>query len=340
MNHSFNIHIAKEYGIEEAILIENIAFWIKRNLANKKNIHDGQCWVFNSVSAFSEIFPYIKTSKINRVLRGLVKKGVLISGNYNKVKYDRTKWYSISDKKIKKIYEIDFSKCNKNKEKKKLKISKCKIATNIRIRHFSKCKMDLYKSKNGFVHFAKSIWQYAKPIPDIKKVINKVIKKDRLIKKNHQSKNNNNSYEIKNQESNQEIKNNNLDENRKNEIISKFNKFAKKKIIDLSGRIEKVQNLIKQYSYRDLLIAIKRINKSKYLIDNLDFDSLIKPNFFKKVFEGNYDDRVVVTKQTTPKSNKFNNFKQRTDSYSSEQLKDIVLRKTRASLNINKELAI
>lgn len=322
MNHSFNVDIANKYGIEEAILIENMAFWINNNLKKNKNIHDGYCWIFNSAAAFSRQFTYMKTSKINRALKNLVNKGVLLSGNYNKVKYDRTKWYTIIDEDIKKIYKIDFNKeiC------KNLKISKCKIARNNVISHFSKWKMDLYEMQNAFVQNAKWILQNAKPIPNIITYLKTIIYKDRSIKKNNQS--------------NQEMKNDSLDENRKNEIISKFNKFAKKKIIDLNGRIEKVQNLIKQYSYRDLLIAIKRINKSKYLIDNLDFDSLIKPNFFKKVFEGNYDDRAVVTKQTTPKSNKFNNFKQRTDSYSSEQLKDIVLRKTRASLNINKELAI
>lgn len=326
MNHSFNVDIANKYGIEEAILIENMAFWINNNLKKNKNIHDGYCWIFNSAAAFSRQFTYMKTSKINRALKNLVNKGVLLSGNYNKVKYDRTKWYTIIDEDIKKIYKIDFNKeiC------KNLKISKCKIARNNVISHFSKWKMDLYEMQNAFVQNAKWILQNAKPIPNIITYLKTIIYKDRLIKKNNQS--------------NQEMKNDSLDENKKNEIISKFNEFAKKKIIDLSGRIEKVQNLIKQYSYRDLLIAIKRINKSKYLIDNLDFDSLIKPNFFKKVFEGNYDDRAVVTKQTAPKSNKFNNFKQRTDSYSSEQLKDIVLRKTRASsrtsLNINKELAI
>ena len=31
MEHSFDINIAKEYGITEAILLKNIYFWVKKN---------------------------------------------------------------------------------------------------------------------------------------------------------------------------------------------------------------------------------------------------------------------------------------------------------------------
>ena len=38
--HSFNVDIAKKYGIEEAIFINHFAFWIKHNTTNKKNLFD------------------------------------------------------------------------------------------------------------------------------------------------------------------------------------------------------------------------------------------------------------------------------------------------------------
>ena len=38
MEHSFNIELAKEYGILEAILLKNIWFWIEKNRANEKRI--------------------------------------------------------------------------------------------------------------------------------------------------------------------------------------------------------------------------------------------------------------------------------------------------------------
>ena len=42
MNHSFNVEIAKQYGIEKAILLENFFFWVAKNKANNKNIHEGR----------------------------------------------------------------------------------------------------------------------------------------------------------------------------------------------------------------------------------------------------------------------------------------------------------
>ena len=34
MQHSFNVELAKEYGILEAILLNHLWFWIKKNKAN------------------------------------------------------------------------------------------------------------------------------------------------------------------------------------------------------------------------------------------------------------------------------------------------------------------
>ena len=107
MNHAFNIEIAEKFGIHEAILIENIAFWIKKNVSNGSNKHDGLTWVYNSAKAFNELFPYMTKSKINTALRKLEKLEVLKTGVYNKAKYDRTKWYTIISDEVNTIYKIE-----------------------------------------------------------------------------------------------------------------------------------------------------------------------------------------------------------------------------------------
>ena len=83
MNHYFNVEIAKRYGIEEAIIIENLYFWIKKNVANEVNKNDGRYWTYNSAKAFSEIFPYMSARKISRVLASLYEKDAILKGNYN-----------------------------------------------------------------------------------------------------------------------------------------------------------------------------------------------------------------------------------------------------------------
>lgn len=97
MEHSFNIELAKKYGILEAILLKNIWFWIEKNKANEKNFYDGTYWTYNSTRAFNELFPYASESSIKRALKSLQEKGIIKTGNYNKSAYDRTLWYAFTD---------------------------------------------------------------------------------------------------------------------------------------------------------------------------------------------------------------------------------------------------
>ena len=47
-----------------------------------------------------EQFPWITKKSVGDKFRSLEKKGILIVGNFNKLKYDRTKWYSIDYDKL------------------------------------------------------------------------------------------------------------------------------------------------------------------------------------------------------------------------------------------------
>ena len=100
MNHSFNINLAKKYGIEEAILIENFIFWIKKNIANQKHFYDGRYWTYNSAKAMAQLFPYMNDKKIYRIIDNLCKINFLLKGNYNTDPFVKTLWYSFSDEAI------------------------------------------------------------------------------------------------------------------------------------------------------------------------------------------------------------------------------------------------
>ena len=96
MQHSFNVEIAKKYGILEAVLLNHLWFWIKKNKANNTNYFDGNYWTYNSKKAFSELFPYASERQIDYALKKLIDCGLVITGNYNKSSYDRTLWYAIT----------------------------------------------------------------------------------------------------------------------------------------------------------------------------------------------------------------------------------------------------
>jgi hypothetical protein len=97
MNHSFNVEIAIKYGVQEAIIIENIYFWIQKNKANNKHFYDGEYWTYNSVKAFNVIFPYWTERQITKILKKAEDKKLIRTGNYNEKQYDRTKWYTLTE---------------------------------------------------------------------------------------------------------------------------------------------------------------------------------------------------------------------------------------------------
>lgn len=88
---------AMKYGVEIAILLYNLKFWIKKNKANGKNFVEGHYWTYNSYSSFVKLFPFWNIQKIGRLLREMEEKGIIKSANFNKIKSDRSKWYCIID---------------------------------------------------------------------------------------------------------------------------------------------------------------------------------------------------------------------------------------------------
>ena len=95
--HCFEVELAEKYGILEAILLNYFWHWIKKNEANNTHFHDGRYWTYNSVKAFCELFPYASTKMIRNALSKLVNEGLLMTGNYNKLPFDQTKWYAFTE---------------------------------------------------------------------------------------------------------------------------------------------------------------------------------------------------------------------------------------------------
>ena len=98
--HSFNTKIAKKLGMVEAVLLHNIQFWIEKSKANNKHFYKGKYWTYSSAKEFSDFFKYLSQQQITRALKRLVDDGWLIKDNFNTDKFNRTSWYSLSDKFI------------------------------------------------------------------------------------------------------------------------------------------------------------------------------------------------------------------------------------------------
>lgn len=99
--HSFYIEEAEKHGVEKAVILYNLRFWLEKNKANDSNEHDGYYWTYNTAEAFTKLFPYFSKHKVNRLLKQLEADGHVLTGCYNKKGYDRTKWYSLPEFSVK-----------------------------------------------------------------------------------------------------------------------------------------------------------------------------------------------------------------------------------------------
>lgn len=98
MIHVFDTDVAQKYGVNAAIILQNIGYWIKQNEANGTNFYDGRYWTFNSKRAYGELFPYMSKRQIETAFQKLIEDGVIVTGCYNKLAYDRTLWYALTQK--------------------------------------------------------------------------------------------------------------------------------------------------------------------------------------------------------------------------------------------------
>ncbi|MBZ9975512.1 hypothetical protein [Mesorhizobium sp. BR-1-1-10] len=98
MNHSFNIDVAGEIGVEAAIIFENILYWVVKNTANQENVREGVAWVYNSRAAWSELFPYLGEKQIRNALERLLGANLIARDNFSFGSMNRTYWYTLAER--------------------------------------------------------------------------------------------------------------------------------------------------------------------------------------------------------------------------------------------------
>jgi DnaD/phage-associated family protein len=98
MNHGFNVDIAMICGVHGAIIFDHLWFWVQKNKADGRNQIEGRYWTFASCRELQEKFPYMTTRQIQYALKKLIDCGLILTGCFNAKGYDRTTWYTVSDK--------------------------------------------------------------------------------------------------------------------------------------------------------------------------------------------------------------------------------------------------
>lgn len=306
MNHSFNVEIATKYGILEAILLENINFWVTKNKANNVQYYDGHYWTYNSAKALAELFPYASRTTISRALHRLEDERLILSGNYNKSAYDRTIWYTITEECSLLLDGKDVINDGGNtdldnaqdeqsitqNEQSIVQNEKC-ITQNDNI-HCPECEMEITKMHNGFT-------QNEQPIPDINTDINTDV--------------------------NLTVSNDTVRRTDVQRVADHWNQLATYGIKPVTSinhgtkRFDMLRARVRSYGIEKVLKAIENIKKSSFLCGSgqkgwfITFDWFVRPNNFIKVLEGNYEgvEDKGSRSRSSPgsKPNQFNSFQQR-----------------------------
>jgi DnaD/phage-associated family protein len=88
--------LAAAIGLNESIVLQQLHYWLERST----NVHEGYTWVYNTYEEWQEQFPFWSESTIRRIITKLEKQGLIITGNFNRSKIDKTKWYRINYEKL------------------------------------------------------------------------------------------------------------------------------------------------------------------------------------------------------------------------------------------------
>lgn len=92
--------------LNEAIVLNQLNYWLGINRKAGKNFIDDRYWVYNSYSDWkAKDFPYWSEKTIQRTFTRLENKGVVISANYNKLGIDKTKWYTIDTERLQELVD-------------------------------------------------------------------------------------------------------------------------------------------------------------------------------------------------------------------------------------------
>lgn len=105
---TFYKSLAMAIGINEAIILQYIHFWL-----NSKRTKNKEAWMYKTYSEMQVELPFFSESTIKRTIKKLMELKVLQKKNLNKSKIDKTNWYTIDYKILSEIcgVKMELSEC-------------------------------------------------------------------------------------------------------------------------------------------------------------------------------------------------------------------------------------
>ena len=88
--------LAVKLGLNEAVVLQQIHYWVEASL----HVVEGRKWVYKTYREWQRQLPFWSESTIKRAIRSLESQGYLLSANWNRLKLDKTKWYTIDYERL------------------------------------------------------------------------------------------------------------------------------------------------------------------------------------------------------------------------------------------------
>ena len=106
------VDLAIMIGLPESIILGRLHYWIKLYETqyselgrHKDHIHSGNMWVYLTFDQWHTQIPFYCIKTIKRAMKRLEEQNYILSSNFNKKKYDKTKWYRPNYKELEQLSE-------------------------------------------------------------------------------------------------------------------------------------------------------------------------------------------------------------------------------------------
>lgn len=94
--------LVRAFGFAEAAFLQQLHYFSEMNRVGDRNQKYGKTWVYNTAQEWvSCLYDLFSEKTIRRAIKNLEDNGVVFStSEFNKAKFDRTKWYAINYEKL------------------------------------------------------------------------------------------------------------------------------------------------------------------------------------------------------------------------------------------------
>lgn len=91
-----NPELATKIGLNLAIVLQQIAYWVEYNQEKGVNLHNDCHWVYQSFENWQKQLSFFSERTLKDIFLALEKMGLILKNNFNENKFNKTNWYTIN----------------------------------------------------------------------------------------------------------------------------------------------------------------------------------------------------------------------------------------------------